>query len=94
MLTTQDLIPQIQAVPAGTTQDRVLHLWCRLTGTDPGLLGREEQEAFLARPQVPELSRTPYEVLLDAGIAAARRGSLPLERWLNAVRTVRPAAGI
>jgi hypothetical protein len=29
-------------------------------------------------------------VLLDAGIDAARHGTLPLERWLTAVETVRP----
>ena len=51
---------------------------------------REEQDAFFARPQVAELAATPYEVLLDAGIDAARHGVLPLERWLNAVHTVRP----
>ncbi len=77
-----------------TTQESVLVLWCRLTGTEPTELGREERDAFLARPQVPELAATPYAVALDAGISAARRGSLPLERWLDAVRTVRPAAAV
>ena len=71
-------------------EDLVFVLWCRLTGTDPREYGVEEREAFLARPQVKELARTPYAVLLDAGITAARRSSLPLERWLGAVRTVRP----
>jgi hypothetical protein len=70
----------------------VLALWCRLTGTDPATLDEATQEAFLARPQVPALAGTPYPVLLDAGVAAARRGSLPLERWLAAVRTDRAAA--
>ena len=50
----------------------------------------EEREAFLARPQVSALTMTPQHVLVDAGMEAARRGSLPLERWLHAVRTVRP----
>jgi hypothetical protein len=73
-----------------TAQDTVFTLWCRLTGVDPAEFGEDEREAFLARPQVSELALTPYAVLLDAGITAARRGSLPLERWLGAVRTVRP----
>ena len=75
-----------------TSQDAVLDLWCRLTGTDIATLGSDERLAFFARPQIPALLDTPYAVLLDAGITAARRGSLPLERWLNAVRTVRPVA--
>jgi hypothetical protein len=70
----------------------VLELWCRLTGTDADSFDEPEQEAFLARPQVPALAATPYPLLLDAGISAARRGSLPLERWLAAVRLSRPAA--
>ena len=68
----------------------VYKLWCRLTGTSPEEFSAEEQAAFLARPQVAELAATPYEMLLDAGIDAARHGMLPLERWLNAVHTVRP----
>ena len=70
----------------------VLALWCRLTGTDIAGLDEAAQEAFLARPQVPALAATPHPLLLDAGIAAARRGSLPLERWLAAVRVDRAAA--
>lgn len=73
-----------------TTQETVFVLWCRLTGNDPTDYGDEEREAFLARPEVKPLSLTPYGVLLDAGINAARRGSLPLERWLAMVRIVRP----
>jgi hypothetical protein len=69
-----------------TTELRVLELWCRLTGTDPASMDEPEREAFLARPQVPALAATPYPLLLDAGVTAARRGSLPLERWLAAVR--------
>lgn len=73
-----------------TTQETVFVLWCRLTGNDPTEFGDAEREAFLARPEVTALSRTPYAVLLDAGIATAARGSLPLERWLAAVRTSYP----
>lgn len=73
-----------------TAEETLFILWCRLTGNDPTEFGDDEREAFLARPQAPELAATPYAVLLDAGITAARRGSLPLERWLGAVRTVRP----
>lgn len=69
--------------------DTVFLLWCRLTGTDQGEFTTDDRAAFLARPQIGELAATPYEVLLDAGVEAARRGTLPLERWLGAVRTVR-----
>jgi hypothetical protein len=68
----------------------VFLLWCRLTGIDPAEFSSDEVTAFLARPQIAELAATPYEVLLDAGISAARRGTLPLERWIGAIRTVRP----
>jgi hypothetical protein len=74
-----------------TAEEIVFVLWCRLTGNEPSDFSDEERESFLARPQVLELSHAPYAVLLDSGITAARRGSLPLERWLGAVRTVRPA---
>jgi hypothetical protein len=67
----------------------IFALWCRLTGADPDEFTAEERAAFLSRPQVATLAAAPYEVLLDAGIGAARRGSLPLERWLRAVQTVR-----
>jgi hypothetical protein len=73
-----------------TDAHTVYVLWCRLTGTAEDEFSEAERAAFLARPQVGELAHTPYEVLLDAGIDAARHGMLPLERWLNAVRTVRP----
>lgn len=76
-----------------TSPETVFLLWCRLTGTDADQVDIEEREAFWARPQVPDLAATPYAVLLDAGITVARRGSLPLERWLNAVRTERPNTG-
>ncbi|MDQ1744264.1 MAG: hypothetical protein QOE23_2603 [Pseudonocardiales bacterium] len=68
----------------------VFEVWCRLTGTDPQEFDAEEREAFLARPQVDELARTPYPVLLNAGVRVARRDSLPLERWLGAVRAGQP----
>ena len=72
-----------------TPEQRVFELWCRLTGTDTAVLDDADREAFLGRPQVPELAATPYPVLLDAGVTAARRSSLPLERWLAAVRLTR-----
>lgn len=72
-----------------TAQDTVFVLWCRLTGNDPTDFGDDEREAFLARPQVHQLSRTPYAILLDGGISVARRGSLPLEHWLRAVHSAR-----
>ncbi|HEY7010792.1 MAG TPA: hypothetical protein VH395_17710 [Jatrophihabitantaceae bacterium] len=68
----------------------VFVLWCRLTGTSLDEFTEEERRAFLARPQIKQLAATPYEVLLDAGTEAARNGTLPLERWLAAVDTVRP----
>ncbi len=73
-----------------SAQDTVFVLWCRLTGNDPTDFDDDEREAFLARPQVIELSRTPYHLLLDAGIRVARRGSLPLEHWLQAVHATHP----
>jgi hypothetical protein len=69
-----------------TGEQTVFELWCRLTGTDAAQFDEPAREAFLARPQVPALAATPYPQLLDAGITAARRGSLPLERWLAAAR--------
>ncbi len=71
-----------------TGQEVVFGLWCRLTGNDPLDFGADELEAFLARPQVDELAQTPYPVLLHAGVTVAKRESLPLERWLGAVRAV------
>ncbi len=73
-----------------TDVNTVYVLWCRLTGTDLADFSDQERHDFAARPQVAELARAPYEVLLDAGIEAARHGTLPLERWLQAVQTVRP----
>jgi hypothetical protein len=75
-----------------TDANTVFVLWCRLTGCPIGDFTDQERRDFLARPQVRELAQTPYEVLLDAGIEAARHGTLPLERWLGAVQTVRPVA--
>ena len=74
-------------------QQVVFELWCRLTGTDPDTFDDATRECFYARPQVPALAATPDGVLLDAGAAAVRHNSLPLERWLAAVRVVRPQAG-
>lgn len=72
-----------------TDRNTVFVLWCRLTGTELGDFTDDERREFLARPQVAELAAVPYEVLLDAGIEAARNGALPLERWLTALHTVR-----
>jgi hypothetical protein len=80
-----------EGMTANSRELTVFELWCRLTGSDPTAFDEAEREAFLARPQIPALAAVPYPVLLDAGISAARRGSLPLERWLAAVRLVRPA---
>lgn len=83
----------VHVPPAGVcTPEQVFTTWCRLTGTDADGFGPDERDAFFARPQVAALVEVPYEVLLDAGISAARRGSLPLERWLHAVQVVRPVA--
>jgi hypothetical protein len=73
-----------------TDANTVFVLWCRLTGTSLDEFTDDERRGFLARPQVTQLAATPYEVLLDAGIDTARHGTLPLERWLDAVETVRP----
>jgi len=74
-----------------TSPETVFTLWCRLTGTDPAEFSPEEKQAFLDRPQVPELAAVPFEVLLDAGISAAKHATLPLEHWLSAADTLRPA---
>jgi hypothetical protein len=81
-----------EVIDLQTDANTVFVLWCRLTGTPIGDFTDQERREFLARPQVQELARTPYEVLLDAGIEAARHGTLPLERWRIAVETIRPAA--
>jgi hypothetical protein len=76
------------ALPEQVGEQTVLELWCRLTGTEPASLDDAAREAFLARPQVPALAAVPRAVLRDAGLATARRGSLPLDRWLAATRLV------
>jgi hypothetical protein len=73
-----------------TDANTVFVLWCRLTGNPIGEFTDQQRRDFIARPQVKVLAATPYEVLLDAGIEAARHGTLPLERWVSAVQTVRP----
>ena len=78
----------VRTAPAAA--DRVFVTWCRLTGTDPAAFGPDEREAFDARPQVAALAAAPEAVLVDAGVHAARRGSLPLERWWHAVQVTRP----
>jgi hypothetical protein len=88
MITSPTVVTEVTAMAPEQT---VFELWCRLTGSDLVTFDEAEREAFLARPQVPALAATPYDVLLDAGITAARRGSLPLERWLAAARLARAA---
>ena len=75
-----------------TAEQTVFRLWCRLTGNDEADFGPDEQEAFLARPQVHELARTPYPLLLDAGIIAgaptlAAAGALARRGAHRAVRS-------
>lgn len=74
-----------------TSPETVFTLWCRLTGTDPAEFSAEEKQAFLDRPQVPELAAEPFEILLDAGISAAKHATLRLEHWLTVAETLRPA---
>jgi len=85
-----------------TNEEVVFHLWCRLTGREPGEVSEADRAGFLASPQVSELSATPYPTLLEAAISAASRGSMPLPVWLDDVRALRarhvagpfgPAAG-
>ncbi|MBC8093920.1 MAG: hypothetical protein H7Y15_18685 [Pseudonocardia sp.] len=66
--------------------DAVFTLWCELTRTDPGTFGAPEFAAFRARPHVEALGDLPDAVLRDAGENVVRGRSLPLERWLGAVR--------
>ncbi len=73
-----------------TRADEVFVLWCTLTGYDPDAFDDLELEAYLSRPELPALAETPDAVLRDAGEAVRRGRSLPLERWLAAVRVVRP----
>ena len=65
-----------------------LRIRCRLTGQEPGDFSPDAHARFLARPHMNELSATPYAVLLEAGITAANRGTLPLERWVSEVRAL------
>ncbi|HEY3503884.1 MAG TPA: hypothetical protein VGN37_14000 [Actinocatenispora sp.] len=67
-------------------------LWCEVTGQTPRAVPVDEVAAFLGRPEVRTLARVPDEVLRDAAGAARRGAALPLERWLAAVRIVRPHA--
>jgi hypothetical protein len=79
-------------VPLLSRQEQVLALWCSLTGYDPDAFDEPEREALLVRTELSALAEVPDSVLLDAGHAVRRGTSLPLERWLAAVRVVRPAA--
>jgi hypothetical protein len=67
-------------------REQVLALWCTLTGHDPAGFDEPEREALLARTELLALGDVPDSVLLDAGEAVRRGGSLPLERWLAGVR--------
>ncbi len=73
-----------------TRPDEVFLLWCALTGYNAADFDELELEAFLSRPELPALAAAPDAVLRDAGEAVRRARSLPLERWLAAVRVVRP----
>jgi hypothetical protein len=73
-----------------TDRETVLTVWCRLTGQEAAELDAADRAAFLASPQLPELAIAPYPQLLDAGIAAAGRGSLPLDRWILCLRALEP----
>lgn len=92
--------PNVLTAPSAATlltgpRDRsheVFLLWCELTAADPGAFDLPDVEAFLARPEVPVLAGVPDAVLRDAATASRRGRSLPLERWLVALRIVRPAA--
>jgi hypothetical protein len=70
--------------------DEVFELWCTLTGYDPAMFDEPDLASFRERPEIPDLAATPDAVLRDAGEAVRRDRSLPLERWLAAVRIVRP----
>jgi len=73
-----------------TRPDEVFALWCALTGYAPSSFDELDLESFLCRPEVAALAAIPDAVLRDAGEAVRRGRSLPLERWLAAVRVVRP----
>jgi hypothetical protein len=66
--------------------EQVLSLWCTLTGHDPEWFDEPEREALLARTEIAKLAEAPDAVLLTAGRTVCRGTSLPLERWLAAVR--------
>lgn len=93
--------PDVVTAPSATTLlsgprqrcHEVFLLWCELTGADPGTFDLADVAAFVARPEVAVLATVPDAVLRDAATPARRGRSLPLERWLVALRTVRPAAG-
>lgn len=80
------------AGPADQRMREIFLLWCELTGGDPASYDHADLEAFLGRPEVRVLAETPDAVLRDAAGVVRRGHSLPLERWLVAVRIVRPAA--
>ena len=57
-------------------EQTVFHLWCRLTGNDPASFDPAELEAFVARPQVPELAAVPYA----ARWSSSRTGRRPAKK--------------
>ena len=79
-----------RTIYAPSRADEVFALWCMLTGYAPAMFDELELESFRDRPEMPALAATPDSVLRDAGEAVRRGRSLPLERWLAAVRVVRP----
>jgi hypothetical protein len=79
------------AVCAPSRADEIFELWCLLTGYDRALFDELDVESFRGRPEMADLAATPDAVLRDAGEAVRRGRSLPLERWLGAVRIVRPS---
>lgn len=84
------MIGTVTPLRAPHRQEAVLALWCELTGHDPAEFEEPEREALLARTEMAALAKAPDTVLIDAGRAVRRGNSLPLERWLAAVRTARP----
>lgn len=92
------LTPDVLTAPSARTLvtgprarcHEVFLLWCELTAADPGEFDLTDVSSFLSRPEVPVLADAPDAVLRDAATAVRRGRSLPLERWLAALRVVRP----
>ncbi len=82
----------VNSAPGTDRGYALFQLWCELTGQSPRAVPIDEVAAFLGRPELHALGPVPDEVLRDAAGAARRGASLPVERWLAAVRIVRPHA--